>query len=131
VRGDGADDAVERRGDLPIAGAQRDHQPALVHLFAEPLGEAALADAGVTGEQHEAVSGTVLGDLRGDLQEARALGVARDEGARAQAEQAVVLVVGSGALKASPAEAASTGGGIERAGPMGAASSSPSSTRWA
>ena len=84
---DRSDDAVERRGDLPVARAERHHQRALVDLFAEPLGEATLADAGVAGEQDEAMA-AVLGDLGRDLEQAAPLGVARDERARAKAEQA-------------------------------------------
>ena len=73
------DHAVERRGDLPVAGAERHHDPALVHLLAEPLGEAALADAGLARERRSAAVAAALDDVAGDLEQPRCARRAGDE----------------------------------------------------
>jgi hypothetical protein len=87
MRIDRAYDAVERRGNTAISRAQRDHERPLVHLFAQPLRESALADTGFTVEEDELVPLPLgIGHVMRNRLEIRALVRTRHDRARPQTE---------------------------------------------
>ena len=87
-RVDGAGEAVERRRRAAVARAQRPHEPALVHLLADPLREAALADAGLADERDHPMLRRLPGaDGQHDVHQLLALGLARDHRRRAKREE--------------------------------------------
>jgi hypothetical protein len=102
VRIDGADDAVERCGYPAVARPKRHHQRPLVDLLTQPLGEAALADAGFAVQEHELLPAAFgASDLLDDGPKLGSFFVARDERARAQAQSPSALAE-DGAISTGP-----------------------------
>ena len=85
---DRAGDAGERRGRAAVARAERDHHAALVRLGAQPLGDAALADAGFADEGEEVLALRAARHELDGAPELAALFLPREEHGRAQAQDA-------------------------------------------
>ena len=86
---DAAEHAVERAAQATVARAQRDHRAFFVHDLAEPLDDAALADAGGSHQDDQAMGlPDALDHLVADLPQYVPHVVAPHQRARSDAEQA-------------------------------------------